>query len=107
MVRCFRRMHPVSRKVEPTAEEMAYGLGFDRRFKAGPARRGLSVGLTLLLLCQERVDLLCQVRDLLRQLLVLQGEISVRLEQLEDLVGFRLRGSLEPAVALLDSIGVH
>ncbi len=53
------------------------------------------------------MDLLRQVRDLLRERLVLLREVGIRLKQLEDLVGFRLRRSLEPAVALLDSIRVQ
>src|SRR5713226_3093055 len=63
--------------------------------------------LGLVLLGEERVDLRRQVGDLLCQLLVLQRELGVRLEQLEELVGLRLRGSLQPTVALLDSIGVE
>ena len=56
---------------------------------------------------EVRVDLPRQVRDLLGQLLVLHREVGVRLEQLEDLVGFRLRRSLEPVVVLVDSIGTE
>ena len=63
--------------------------------------------LALVPLREERVDLPRQVRDLLRQLLVLLCEVGVRLKQLEDSVGLRLRRSLEPAVALFDSLGVQ
>jgi hypothetical protein len=56
---------------------------------------------------EVRVDLPRQVRDLLGQLLVLHREVGVRLEQLEDLVGFRLRRPLEPVVVLVDSIGTE
>jgi len=52
------------------------------------------------------MDLLRQVCDLLGELLVLLGEVRVRLKQLEDPSTSRLRRSLEPAVALLDSIGL-
>lgn len=56
---------------------------------------------------EERVDLLRQVGDLLGQLLVLLRKVGVRLEQLKDLVGLRLRSPLEPALILLDSLGMH
>ena len=60
-----------------------------------------------MLLGQERVDLLGQRRDLLCQLLVLTCEVGIRLEQVEKLVGLRLRGSLEPGVVLLGSDGAE
>jgi hypothetical protein len=42
------------------------------------------------LLGEERVNLLAQVRDLLRQLLVLHREVGVRLKQREKLLGLTL-----------------
>ncbi len=52
---------------------------------------------------------ICLVRSAISSVNCLScgGELGVRLKQAQELVGLRLRRALEPAVALLDSVGVE
>jgi hypothetical protein len=55
---------------------------------------------------EERVDPLCEVRDVLGQFLVLLREVGVRLEQFEELVGLGFRCSFDPGMVLVEPFGV-